>query len=735
MAAKGIVRDLARVAGYPVSTGAKLSSLIPGDAQKALSLKQAWEANPDLVSYINSDPGLQKLWRIALRLEDTNKAESTHACGHVPTAVPCEDLFPVSVDSKTGYLVCQYDMTEVEHLGNLKKDLLMLRNLTVIDVAMKDVEKKTGKKVPLWNAEVLNDKAALEVIAAGDTNGVFQLESEGMKDFMRKLKPTCFEDIVAGVALYRPGPMDFIDDYIRGKHYPETIRYMVPQLKPILESTYGVIVYQEQVMQIVQRLAGFSMGRADVVRKAMGKKKMDVMQEERRNFVYGNKDLNIPGCIANGIPEATANAIYDQMIDFAKYAFNKSHAAAYAAVSMQTAYMKAHYPLEFAAGLLTSVMDKTEKLVAYREEYEKKGLRLQKPDINLSGRNFTAVGDEIIFGLASIKNVGGGDVEKIIEEREKNGPFMSFSDFMKRCYAFNTRTIEFLIKAGAFDSTNKDKPLSRRAMVLSVKPTAEIYKKQAKNRADGQMTIFDMMSNPEERRKLEEVDIADFPEYDRKELYKLEKEATGFYISGSPLDAYRKHMAAHGAVSLVSLNPENPEIDEIIAQRNITIAGLITEVKSVFTKKDKRPMAIVTLDDGTGELQIPFFPKSYEKYSYLLHEDTPIMCRTGIRKDPERGLSFFVNDAVSMEESVSNLWVAVATEQEAFGGAVRQNLAQTAYRFRGGLGDLVVMARDTRRVFVFAHGIFTNADMEKELEKVFGPGNVSVSMNKFMLLM
>lgn len=735
MAAKGIVRDLARVAGYPVATGAKLASLIPGDEQKSVSLKEAWEINPGLVDYINSDEGLKKLWKIALRLEGTNKAESTHACGHVPTAVPCEDLFPVSVDSKTGYLVCQYDMTEVEHLGNLKKDILMLRNLTVIDVAMKDVEKKTGKKVPLWNEEVLNDKAALEVIAAGDTNGVFQLESEGMKDFMRKLKPTCFEDIIAGVALYRPGPMDFIDDYIRGKHYPETIRYMVPQLKPILEGTYGVIVYQEQVMQIVQKLAGFSMGRADVVRKAMGKKKMDIMQEERKNFVYGNQSLNIPGCIANGIPEATANAIYDQMIDFAKYAFNKSHAAAYAAVSMQTAYMKAHYPLEFAAGLLTSVMDKTEKLVAYREEYEKKGLRLQKPDVNKSGRNFTAVGDEIIFGLASIKNVGGGDVEKIIEEREKNGPFLSFSNFMKRCFTFNTRTIEFLIKAGALDSANSERHLSRRAMVLSVKPTAEAYKKQAKKKADGQMSIFDIISSPEERRRMEEVEIQDAPEYTEKELYAFEKEATGFYISGSPLDRYRKHMAAHGAVSLISLNLENPDIDEIIARRNIIIAGLITGVKNVRTKKDQKAMAIVTIDDGTGELQVPFFPKTYDRFSTLLQVDTPLICRAGLKKDPEHGLSVFVNDAASMDGKVGNLWIRIGTEQDAFYGAIAQNLAQTAHRYSGGLGDLIVNVKGTRRMFVFTHGIFTNDGMEEELEKAFGKGNVRVVMDGFMRLM
>ena len=729
MGAKGIVRDLARVAGYPVSTGAKLASLIPGDAQKSATLGEAWEINEDLRKYVGSDPGLKKLWDIALRLENLNKAESTHACGHIPTAVPCEDLFPVSVDSKTGYLVCQYDMTEVEHLGNLKKDILMLRNLTVIDVAMKDVEKKTGRKIPLWNEDVLNDRAALELIAAGDTNGIFQLESDGMKDFMRKLKPTCFEDIIAGVALYRPGPMDFIDDYIRGKHYPETIRYMVPGMEPILAPTYGVIVYQEQVMQIVQSLAGFTMGRADIVRKAMGKKKMDIMQEERKNFVYGNPDLGIPGCIANGIPEETANAIYDQMIDFAKYAFNKSHAAAYAAVSMQTAYIKAHYPLEFAAGLLSSVMDKTEKLVAYREEYERKGLKLQKPDVNKSGREFTAVDGEIIFGLTSIKNVGGGDVAKIIEEREKHGQYMSFSNFMMRCYSLNVRTVEFLVKAGALDSVNTEKPLSRRAMLESLKSVSAFYKKMAKNRTEGQMTIFDLFDSEEERRQ-EEFDVPDTEEYPKKELYALEKEATGFYVTGSPLDEYRRHMKAHGAVPLRLLTLENPELDRI-PRMGFTIAGLITEVKPVFTKKDHRAMAIVTVDDGTGELRVPFFPDAYEKFAHLLFKDAPVMCRASMKISDEKGLSVIVDDAIRMDEKVDSLWIAIRSEREY--NPCDSRIGNVRYRYRGGLGDLIVMARDTGRISVVAHGIQAEKYLEEVLANDFGRGNVRVVANRFSL--
>lgn len=322
MNAKGIVRDIARVAGYPPSVGSKIAGFIPKDPK--MTLDKAWELDPELQNYINSDEGLKKLWEIVRKLEGTKKAPSTHACGHIPTPVPCEDLYPVSVDSETGYLVCQYNMSDAEHLGNLKKDLLMLRNLTIIDTAQREIKEKYDVDIPLWTDEILNDKKALELIASGDTNGIFQLESEGMKDFMKKLQPSCFEDIIAGVALYRPGPMDYIPNYIQGKHDPASIQYLTPELEEILQSTYGVIVFQEQVMQIVRKLAGFSMGRADLIRKAMGKKKQEIMDEEAPRFIYGDKELKIDGCVNRGISEDIAQKIWDQMVDFAKYAFNKS---------------------------------------------------------------------------------------------------------------------------------------------------------------------------------------------------------------------------------------------------------------------------------------------------------------------------------------------------------------------------------------------------------------------------
>lgn len=363
MQAKNVLKGCAKVSGIEnhVAVGNKLAKFI----NENHDLKTEWGMNPELQIYVHSDPRLEKIWEIALKLEGVKKSAGTHACGHIPTPIPCEQLFPCRVDSESGLLVCEYDMNQAEHLGNLKKDLLMLRNLTIIDAAQREIKRRTGKQIPLWTKEILNDKKALKMISDGDTNGVFQLESDGMKKFMRQLQPDCFEDIIAGVALYRPGPMDYIPDYIRNKHNPKGIVYDTPELKPILESTYGIIVYQEEVMLIVQKLAGFSMGRADLVRKAMSKKKQELMDQEAPHFVYGDKNLNIEGCAGKGISENVAKKIWDRMVDFAKYAFNKSHAAAYAAISMQTAFLKAHYPLEFAMGLLTSVMDNSDKLMKY----------------------------------------------------------------------------------------------------------------------------------------------------------------------------------------------------------------------------------------------------------------------------------------------------------------------------------------------------------------------------------
>lgn len=616
MNAKGVLKDVARVSGYPVSVGVKLASCVPDDPK--ITLDAAYEMSPELREM--ADGEYAKLWQIAKKLEGVPKSVSTHACGHIPTPVPCEDLYPVSVDEKTGYLVCQYNMTQAEHLGNLKKDLLMLRNLTIIDSAIKGVKARFGVSVPLWSQEILNDKEALQMIARGDTDGVFQLESDGMKGFMRNLKPDCFEDIIAGVALYRPGPMDFIPDYIKGKHDPSSIHYLVPQLEPILAPTYGQIVYQEQVMAITRALAGFSMAEADLVRKAMGKKKMDIMMAEKEKFIHGYHEngVDIPGCIANGISEQDAETIYGQMVDFAKYAFNKSHAACYAAISMETAYLKAHYPVEFAAGLLTSVMDKTEKLAAYTAEFRKKGIHILNPDINSSEVSFSVSGSDILYGLASIKNAGTDIVKQIVDERKRHGDYESMSDFVKRNPGANKRTIESFIKAGAFDFLKK----TRRSMLAGFGQIVDSVQNDARTNIPGQMSIFDLFSNDKESMEMFGSDhFPDLPEMDDMEMLRMEKQAAGFYLTAHPVEKFTGFLSRRNVLTSKAFTPDEDGNIHVRDKQNVTVAGLVTDCRTVFTKKDNRPMAFITLEDPYGTISAVAFPGTFEENSELLVND------------------------------------------------------------------------------------------------------------------
>lgn len=609
MQAKGILKDCARVAGFPVSTGVTLSKFVG----KCNTLQEAWDANPSLQQYIKTDTELSHLWEIALKLEGTKKAASTHACGHIPTLDPCEDLFPCSVDQDSGYLICEYDMVQAEHLGNLKKDLLMLRNLTVIDTAQKAVKERYGIDIPLWTEEILNDPEALALIARGDTNGVFQLESEGMKKFMRELKPSCFEDIIAGVALYRPGPMDFIPDYIKGKHHPETITYLAPELEEILAPTYGQIVYQEQVMMIVRKLAGFSMGRADVVRKAMGKKKMDIMLAERIHFVEGEDTLNIPGCIQNGISKETSETIYDQMVDFAKYAFNKSHAAAYAAISMQTAYLKVHYPMEFFAGLLTSVMDKTEKLTPYLIECKRSGIKVFPPDINTSTENFsvTGTGDGIYYGLSSVKKVGKDVIRKITSEARKKS-YSDLYDFIERNPECNSGACQNLVYAGAFDKIG----INRHTMAENICPIMNNIRNKKRNTIEEQISLFDLLANDP---SIQPYTMKEMTEYSRMELLNKEKDAAGLYISGHPAKCFDKMREIHFT--------DISSLQEVPEGKQVMIKGMILDKHETFTKKRNKKMCFLKLEDQTGETSVVVFPSAYD----LCGEDLKKK-RSGIHK-------------------------------------------------------------------------------------------------------
>lgn len=587
MFAKSIVRGCAKVAGFDTIVGTSLAKMIPENAK---NLEDAYGLNPSIEAYLKTDDRIRKIWDICLKLEGCKKSGGTHACGHIPTPVPCEELFPCRVDDETGYLVCQYDMSEAEHLGNLKKDLLMLRNLTIIDVARKGIKAHYGIDVPLWNETVLYDMDALKLFWTGDTLGIFQFESAGITKFMSELKPDTFEDIVAGVALYRPGPMDYIPDYISGKKNPKTIHYLCKELEPILKNTYGVIVYQEQVMQICTDLAGFTMGHADIVRKAMGKKKKDIMDAEKPNFLRGCKD--------NGIAEEVAIEIWSRMEKFAEYAFNKSHAVCYACISMETAYLKAHYPIEFMAGLLSSVMDDTDKLVPYLHECKNMGIRVAHPDINTSLSMFKAEKDYIVYGLASIKGISRGVIDEISTDRNTKGTFTSFADFRRRIKV-KKNVLENLIKAGAMDSFG-----NRHSMLEEAKK--EIKKSK---QVEGQISLFDN-DHTDDKTYLD-----DLTEYNRMALLGMEKEATGLYLSGHPVDNVKRYL---NETEIIRINEEDTGFEEGL---NISVIGILTEVTKRYTKKDNKAMASIIIEDETSQIRGVIFPKQFDKNEWITELD------------------------------------------------------------------------------------------------------------------
>ena len=722
MNAKEIVRDVARVAGEPVSTGNQLASFIPEDP--GVTLEKAWEVNAELRDFIQSSQKYEEMWQVALKLEGTKKAASTHACGHIPTPVPCEELFPVSVDAKSGYLVCQYNMTDAERLGNLKKDLLMLRNLTIIDIAQKAVYDRKGVTIPLWSDEILNDQKALELIASGNTNGVFQLESDGMKDFMKRLKPSSFEDIVAGVALYRPGPMDYIDTYIKGKQNPSSIVYLTPELEDILAPTYGVIVYQEQVMQIVQKLAGFSLGRADVVRKGMAKKKQYIMDEERPHFIYGDETLQIEGCIKHEISEDVAVAIWDQMVDFAKYAFNKSHAAVYAAISMQTAYLKAHYPLEFASGLLTSVTDKTKKLAAYVNEYRKNRLKILPPDVNSSGMTFTVVGNAICYGMSAIKNVGKDALKQILDERDLHGLYSSYSDFILRNYNSNKKTLESLIKAGALGFTG----LTRRTMLEALPRLLDAYKKENKIQCEGQLSLFEFLEEgTEERNQLSEMTIPLLDEYEDMVLLDYEKEVTGLYISRHPMDMYTDIVRKNGVPENRVYFPDEETGYHPIGMNQGYVSGIITSLKIIYTKKDGRPMAFMELEDQTAVVDVVVFPKQFEQYGNELGVDRPLILYGKIDRKEEK-LTFLAENIYFLDEK------ELCVQFQTLGGYLnlKKDVTDLINRYKG-TKNLHLYLREEKKQKVVTNAVSLTEECLDNFRFVFGKENIALKRKDIYL--
>ena len=605
LAARGVIRDVGRVLDLPYALCDSIAKMVPNEL--GMTLDKALTANPDLKKAYEENPEIHNLIDMARRLEGLPRHTSMHAAGVVIGSRSIDEFVPLS-RAADGTITTQFTMTTIEELGLLKMDFLGLRTLTVIQNAVRMVEKDFGIKLDLDKIDY-NDKKVLDSIGTGKTEGVFQIESSGMKSFMKELKPENLEDIIAGIALYRPGPMDFIPKYLKGKNDRSSITYDCPQLEPILKPTYGCIVYQEQVMQIVRDLAGYTMGRSDLVRRAMSKKKASVMEKERQNFVYGNPKEGVKGCVNNGIDEKTANHIYDEMIDFAKYAFNKSHAAAYAIVSYQTAYLKYYYPLEFMAALMTSVMDNVTKVSEYILTCRQvMNIPILPPDINEGESGFSVSDKAIRYGLSAIKSVGRSVVDVIVADREARGPFRSMEDFVDRMSnkEVNRRTLENFIKSGALDTL----PGTRKQKMAVMPSMLEEKTREKKNSISGQMSLFDIAG--EEDREAFQITFPPIGEYTKEELLAFEKETLGVYVSGHPMEDYEESWKKNATATSADFVVDEETEEAALKDGDRVVVGGMVAGKTVKTTRTNQLMAFVTLEDLVGSVEIVVFPRDYE---------------------------------------------------------------------------------------------------------------------------
>ena len=665
LAAKGVIRDVGRVMDLPYGYVDSIAKMIPGELN--ITLDRALTMNPELKKLYQEDEQVRELIDMSRRLEGLPRHTSMHAAGVVIGQKAIDEFVPLSLGSD-GSVTTQFTMTTLEELGLLKMDFLGLRTLTVIQDAQKLASKSAGREINV-DAIDYDDKAVLNSIGTGKTDGVFQLESAGMKSFMKELKPQSLEDIIAGISLYRPGPMDFIPKYIKGKNYPELITYDCPQLEHILAPTYGCIVYQEQVMQIVRDLAGYTLGRSDLLRRAMSKKKGDVMQKERQNFVYGNPEENVPGCIANGIDEKTANQIYDEMIDFAKYAFNKSHAAAYAVVAYQTAWLKYYYPVEFMAALMTSVIDNSGKVSEYIYTCRQMGIEILPPDINKGVGNFSVDNGRIRYGLAAIKSIGRPVIEAIIKEREAAGEFKTLKDFIERLSGkeVNKRTIESFIKSGAFDSLGGTR---KQFMVIYLQVMDQVNRER-KYSMTGQMSLFDMVSDDQKAEF--DIPLPNVGEYEKETKLAFEKEVLGIYLSGHPLEEYEDKWKKNITRTTLEF-----QLDEETGRAKVhdgakeTVGGMITAKTIKYTKNNK-VMAFLTLEDLAGSVEVIVFPKDYEKNQQYLEEESKVFIRGRVSEEDEADSKLICEMVIPFEQTRKELWLQYpdkaayqAGEQELF---------------------------------------------------------------------
>ncbi|MCI5516848.1 MAG: DNA polymerase III subunit alpha [Roseburia sp.] len=656
MAARGVIKAVGKVLDFPYAEMDRVAKMIP--AELNITIDKALTKNPEFRALYESNQSMHDLIDMAKKLEGLPNHTSVHAAGVVIYPGIASDYVPLGRASD-GSPTAEFNMVQLEELGLLKMDFLGLRTLTVLKDAVKNIKASKGIDVDIDHID-LNDKKVLDFIGTGKTEGVFQLESAGMQNFMKELRPQSFEDIVAGISLYRPGPMDFIPDYIKGKNNPQDIHYITPELESILEPTYGCIVYQEQVMQIVQKLAGYTMGQADNIRRAMSKKKQYVIDAGRKSFVYGDEAEGIKGCIANGISEQAANAIYDSMVDFAKYAFNKSHAAAYAVISVQTAWLKYYYPVEFMAALMTSVIDNSTKASEYLYHCKEMGIPVLSPDINSGQGEFTAEGDNVRYGLYAIKALGRPVIDRIIEERTENGLYKTLQDFIERTTDrdVNKRAVENLIKAGACDSLDG----TRKQMVIVSASLIDQVAQQKKNSLAGQMSLFDLVSD--DVKKEYQIHYPDVGEYSKEELLGYEKEVLGIYLSGHPMEEYmtkwKKNVTASAGDFLL-----DEETGETKAKDNekVIVGGMIAE-KTIKYTKNNQAMAFITIEDITGTVEVIIFPKIYERFSAFLNEDAKVFVTGRAQIDDERDGKIICDRIIPFEDVQKELWLQFHTKEE-----------------------------------------------------------------------
>ena len=716
-AARGVVRDVGRVLDLPYAKCDSIAKMIPKDL--GITLDKALKSSPDLRNAYETDEEVRYLIDMSKRLEGLPRHTSMHAAGVVISRTNVDEYVPLSRGAD-GTITTQFTMTELEELGLLKMDFLGLRTLTVIQNAVDQAEKNHQVKLDL-NAIDYNDPNVMDMIGSGKDEGVFQLESGGMKSFMKELKPRTLEDIIAGISLYRPGPMDFIPKYLKGKNDPSSITYDCPQMEPILEPTYGCIVYQEQVMQIVRDLAGYTMGRSDLVRRAMSKKKASVMEKERQNFVYGNPEEGVKGCIANGIDEKTANHIYDEMIDFAKYAFNKSHAACYAVVSYQTAYLKYYYPQEFMAALLTSVLDNTTKISEYILTCRQMGISILPPDINEGVSGFSVSGENIRYGLSAIRSIGRNVVEAIVRERDRNGPFVTLDDFVSRMSGkeINKKTVENFIKAGAMDSL----PGNRRQKLLVMPEMMEQKSREKKTAMEGQLSLFEFAA--EEDKRNFQISMPRVEEFPREEMLAMEKEVLGVYVSGHPLEEYeegwRKNITAMTTDFIV-----DPDTDEakVADGQMVTVGGMVSERTIKITKTGKN-MAFVTLEDLVGSVEVLVFPKDFEANRDLLTEDAKLFIRGRVSLGDEPAGKLICQQVIPFSKIPKDLWLQFA-DLEAYQAAEKQ-LMDTLMLSDGGDRVIIYLKKEkAKKILPPGWNVDASRELLGKLTQFYGEKNVKV---------